>query len=432
MPPAASLNDHYETISMTCCGAFNIAEIEVVHTIDDGTKSNKSTRIVVSPGNDNDNDNAANNNNESSSRYDYLTNVGRTSNSPDRSLADSFDNTDEIIEGSNEMKLMRKVVERQRANTRGGRHGGQRQYQQDRGLVRQDSISDTNSVNANDVFISVENSKEMEYLDVLNNNLNQTNPEVLDYAHIDDESRDVQPNKRQYSANLDEIIDHLCAATCGDFVLPGIDGMNDGNKTKGGYPKSGLRSPRYSSPSRYSRYSPSTEEINGKNNHEEQPILVPSLLDLGYNQAVCGNYRNTSGTRRESHSVRFQNVDIRNFKMTLGNHPSATTGPPVMLDSELAEPHHLARKIIPLETYERNRPPRRKRRQLKLTLQQRHNILVKERGFSFEEVKGAWQDALNIRRKRKETLERGYAIVEFTLPIDIDLSSFFLTILSFR
>jgi len=405
MPPAASPND-YQTISATCCGAFDIAEIEVVHT-STSTINNKSTRIVVSPGNYSDNA-ATDNNNESSSRYDYLTNVDRTPNSPDRSLADSFDSTDEIIEGSNEMKLMRRVVERQRANVHGGRQGGQLQYQQDRGLVRQDSISDTNSVNANDVFISVENSKEMEYLDGLNNNLNQTNPVVLDYAHIDDETGDLQPNKQQYQANLDDIIEHLCAAPCGECVLPGIDAMDDGNKTKGGYPKSVLRAPRYSSPS---RYSPSTEEINGEHNHEEQPNLLPSLL--GYNHTVCGSYRDTSGTRRESHSVRFQNVDIRNFKMTLGNHPSATTGPPVMLDSELAEPHHLARKIIPLEKYERNRPPRRKRRQLKLTLQQRHNILVKERGFSFEEVKGAWQNALHIRGQRKETLERGLALMKW-------------------
>ena len=84
-----------------------------------------------------------------------------------------------------------------------------------------------------------------------------------------------------------------------------------------------------------------------------------------------------------------------------------------MLDGELAEPRHLARKVIPLEKYEKTRPPRRKRRQMKLTLQQRHNILVKERGFSFEEVKGAWQEALDIRRQRKETLERGLALMKW-------------------
>ena len=84
-----------------------------------------------------------------------------------------------------------------------------------------------------------------------------------------------------------------------------------------------------------------------------------------------------------------------------------------MLDGELIEPNHLARKIMTIEKYEQTRPPRRKRRQLKLTLQQRHNILVKERGFSFEEVKGAWQESLQIRRQRKETLDRGLAMMKW-------------------
>ncbi len=95
--------------------------------------------------------------------------------------------------------------------------------------------------------------------------------------------------------------------------------------------------------------------------------------------------------------------------MTLGNHPSATSGPPVMLD--WAEPP--SQETMALESYESNRPPRRNRRQLKLSLQQRHNILVKERGFTFEEVKGAWQEALEIRKQRKETLERGLALMKW-------------------
>ena len=66
-----------------------------------------------------------------------------------------------------------------------------------------------------------------------------------------------------------------------------------------------------------------------------------------------------------------------------------------------------------LDQYEAVRPPRRKRRQLKLTLQQRHNILVKERGLAFNDVKDAWQEALEIRKQRKETLERGLALMKW-------------------
>lgn len=95
--------------------------------------------------------------------------------------------------------------------------------------------------------------------------------------------------------------------------------------------------------------------------------------------------------------------------MTLGNHPSATSGPPVMLDWESKSNP----TVLNLEAYERGRLPRRKRRQLKLSLQQRHQILVKERGFSFEEVKGAWKEALQVRKERKETLERGLALMKW-------------------
>jgi hypothetical protein len=416
MPPIASSDvaspDDYQSLPMTCCGAFDIAEIEVVHTID---ANDKSPRIVVSPASyndyDDDDDDRNKNNNESSitatgpsSQFDYL----RAPNSPDRSLADSFDSTDEILEGSNEMNLMRRVVEKQRANIihRGKNRQGD---QQNSGLFRQDSMcSDTNSVNSNDVFIiNAEDSKEMEYLDVLDQHLNQTNPEAPDYAHLDDEIEDIHPNK--YQASLDDIIEHLCAAPCGECALPANDIMNDGNNnTNGGYPKSVLRHPRYSSPSQYPTSSTTKEINNGENKpDEQQPILVRSSSD--YNPTFCGN-NNRQGS---NNSVQFKNVDIRNFKMTLGNHPSATSGPPVMLDGELAEPRHLARKIIPLEKYERDRPPRRKRRQLKLTLQQRHNILVKERGFSFEEVKEAWQTSLHIRRQRRETLDRGLSMMKW-------------------
>ena len=411
MPPIASSYiaslDDYQSLPMTCCGAFDIAEIEVVHTID---TNDKSPRIVVSPASYKNNDNINNGSSTTvgpSPQFEYL----RAPGSPDRSLADSFDSTDEILEGSNEMNLMKRVVEKQRANIihRGrNRQGGGQEDQQNSGIFRNDSMcSDTNSVNTNDVFIiNVEDdAKEMEYLDVLDQHLNQANPESPDYAHLDDEIEDTHPNK--YQANLDDIIEHLCAAPCGECALPANDIVNDGDNTNGGYPISVLRHPRYSSPSQYPTSSTTTKEINnGEKKPDGQRILIRSSSD--YNPTFCGNIG-----RGSNNSVQFTNVDIRSFKMTLGNHPSATSGPPVMLDGELAEPRHLARKIIPLEKYEQDRPPRRKRRQLKLTLQQRHNILVKERGFSFEEVKEAWQTSLHIRRQRRETLDRGLSMMKW-------------------
>lgn len=390
MPPAAVTND-YESPFPLCCGAFDIGEIEIeVQALDGDITSVKSTQIVVSPGGFDKNENK------------FLDDDIGVHRSPDLSLADSFDSTDEIVEGSNEMKLLQRVVNKQRANLNHGKGREQQHYvHQNGGLQRQDSFSDTNSVNSNDVFVSIEDAKEMEYLDVLDQHINQSNKDDKDYIHLEDESdsEDSYPNKQKYQANLDDIIEHLCAAPCGE-CLPDVDTLSDERNRAGAFPKSVLRKPpRYSSPDQYNY---SAVYLNGNNG---QPILIRSSSE--YNPS--GREDNI----QEQHSVRFQNVDIRSFKMTLGNHPSATTGPPVMLDGELIEPQHLARKIMALEKYEQTRPPRRKRRQLKLTLQQRHNILVKERGFSFEEVKGAWQQSLDIRRQRKETLDRGLAMMKW-------------------
>jgi len=86
-----------------------------------------------------------------------------------------------------------------------------------------------------------------------------------------------------------------------------------------------------------------------------------------------------------------------------------------MLDGELIEPRHLARRIETLDDYERARAGERRktRRELKLSLQERHSILVQERGFTFEEVKRAWLECLEIRKQRKETLERGLALMKW-------------------
>jgi hypothetical protein len=407
MPPAAVMND-YQSHYPLCCGAFDIGEIEIeVQALESDERSMKSTQIVVSPGSNNGFHGSGHGKPSQLPLNDYLSTLRGSPNTLDRLGGDSFDSTDEIVEGSNEMKLMRRVVNKQRANSNNANHGGIG-GDQNSGLQRQDSMSsmsDTNSVNGNDVFVSVD-SKDIEYLDVLDQHLNQTNPDALDYSHLEAETEDFHPNRQKYQANLDDIIEHLCAAPCG-ACLPDVDDMIDNRR--GGFPKSVLRKPRYSTPDRSSVY----RSTNNNNNTSKvggihaQPILIRS--SSSYNPTA----RTRNNNIQEQHSVQFQNVDIRNFKMTLGNHPSATTGPPVMLDGELIEPHHLARKIMTLDKYEKTRPPRRKRRQLKLTLQQRHNILVKERGFTFEEVKGAWQESLSIRRQRKETLDRGLAMMKW-------------------
>ena len=355
--------------------------------------------------------------------------------------AESFDSTDEIVENSNEANLFKKIVERratdyQDRQNRSRKDGGSGCSGTGGGLRRNDSFaSDTNSVNSNEPFMSLDDddacSQEMEYLDVLNfdpRTGTATSAIVSDFSS-DDEMDDLHPNKKLFqnqhssssnpeAAIVDDLIDSLCIAPCGECAALTVEPTMSSIMVVGGsalppepLPSALRKRPRYSSTSsnNSSRLSSSLDNSMEQVDDEEAEDDDLKLGERAYFNCVPGSGANKQTKTNARRSVQFKDVDIREFKMTLGNHPSATSGPPVMLSSELNSP----RKVMTLEQYEQVRPPRRKRRQLKLSLQQRHNVLVKERGFSFEEVKGAWQEALEIRKQRKETLERGLAMMKW-------------------
>ncbi|KAL7574911.1 hypothetical protein ACA910_010741 [Epithemia clementina (nom. ined.)] len=104
-----------------------------------------------------------------------------------------------------------------------------------------------------------------------------------------------------------------------------------------------------------------------------------------------------------SRSVSFDRVNIHEFNMTLGDHPSAASGPPIAIDWEKKP------KIssISLDEYERSREPRRHRKQLKMSMKTRCGILQREAHFSAKEITQAWENALAVRKQRRETLQGG-------------------------
>lgn len=260
-------------------------------------------------------------------RYGYLI------NSKEKCLADSFDSVDVIEEDSNEARMIRTLAAK--AMTRS-----------DSGLGSSYSMDEA----------------EAKYLEVLDKHMEETDPEAVSFADMDNGPDDVHPKKNQ--ASMDDIFEHLLNSPCCECAESTVRPL-----------KSALRYPKwtFSDVIPYQTSSPAADE----------------------------SIRNRS--------VQFNDVDIKEFKMTLGHHPSATSGPPVMLDWN-TQP---SSNVMKLEAYEKARQPRRSRRQLKLSLQQRHVILVKERGFSFDEVKSAWQESLQIRKQRKLTLERGLAMMKW-------------------
>lgn len=266
----------------------------------------------------------------------------------DKCLADSFDSVDVIEENSNEARLLKTLAAKATIVP----------YNSESGLG--DRFSD-GSGSAEDTYFLDET--EAKYLDVLDRHLEDTDPESVSFSDLDSGPDDPHPKKTR--ANIEQIMEHLLDNPCCQcnpeklFAKP---------------LKSSLRTPRWS--------------------HGSAGRLAPAASRPHLSKDL---------------NVQFKEVDIREFKMTLGNHPSATSGPPVMLDWDCRPPSN----VVDLNTYEKARLPRRSRRQLKLSLQERHNILVKQSGFSFEEVKGAWQEALEIRKQRKETLERGLALMKW-------------------
>jgi hypothetical protein len=110
---------------------------------------------------------------------------------------------------------------------------------------------------------------------------------------------------------------------------------------------------------------------------------------------------------QNSRNVSFSSLEIKEFNVTLGNHPSASSGPPVRIDWD----DELNKRVVDLDEYERDRSPRRQRKQLKLSYRDRKSLLEQQRGFTTQEVNEAWAEALKIRQQRHETLRRGLVLM---------------------
>jgi len=101
-------------------------------------------------------------------------------------------------------------------------------------------------------------------------------------------------------------------------------------------------------------------------------------------------------------NVSFSSIQVREYNMTLGDHPVSKLGPPVSLDW-----NYESENVVDLDAYEKARQPRRHRRKLKLSYKDREKILLHDRGFSKDEVREAWLSAIEIRKQRRETKARG-------------------------
>jgi len=107
--------------------------------------------------------------------------------------------------------------------------------------------------------------------------------------------------------------------------------------------------------------------------------------------------QNVPDDDEQSIHVKFKDIEIRNYDMTLGDNPSCNYGPPVTLDWNYDEAGSM-----PLEDYEKSRGTRRKFYQMHLNVIHRKKILEKL-NVTADEMEYVVKAMKKIQRGRERT-----------------------------
>lgn len=102
--------------------------------------------------------------------------------------------------------------------------------------------------------------------------------------------------------------------------------------------------------------------------------------------------------RQQRRGVRFSDIYIREYAITLGDNPSCTSGPPVSLDWQFSEFNP-----IELDQYEEHRGKRRTRCQLMMNYYHRKSLLMHVGGISEGAIKQAEKQVHRTKMKRNVT-----------------------------
>lgn len=94
-------------------------------------------------------------------------------------------------------------------------------------------------------------------------------------------------------------------------------------------------------------------------------------------------------------NVSFGSLKIRDYNVALSDNPSCSFGPPVQLSWDYRE-----REIVPLDSYEESRQPRRNPNDLVLSYYDRRLMLLKQAKCSKREVKAAMEEVDRVKRER--------------------------------
>ena len=123
---------------------------------------------------------------------------------------------------------------------------------------------------------------------------------------------------------------------------------------------------------------------------------ISSIGNFSSSQSFSGRSGSGDLMKRE---VSFSNLEIRQYEVALSDHPSCSYGPPVQLSWQY-QPDEV---VVPVESYEQSRSPRREKEQLVLSYNERRHMLLKQAGYSKKDVKKAMKEVQRVKNERLVT-----------------------------
>lgn len=135
----------------------------------------------------------------------------------------------------------------------------------------------------------------------------------------------------------------------------------------------------------------------GVSEEEKSDLIIKTAELMVVSSSKEVGFRRPSMTTAKA--VRFGNVSIREFPVVVGDNPGGTSGPPISIGWE----HH-SEVTVDLVSYEGQRPPRRRGREMLIPLDVRFERL-RIAGYSRSEIVTLTKPVNVARSQRKRTLD---------------------------
>jgi len=142
------------------------------------------------------------------------------------------------------------------------------------------------------------------------------------------------------------------------------------------------------------------ESLKGNSTYRDAARSRRSLRRLSSLSAQSGQ----TSKNDEDLSVSFSSVEIREYAIRMGDNPSVSAGPPITIEWK-----HFNEKIIDIDTFEKNLPPRRPATAMAIPAKERYVLLSGSTSLSRNQLTEQLKKVMSARLNRNKTL----AMLEF-------------------